>query len=324
MSMETSELELLDINTDNSTFLKEVLMGLSRHQKTIHPKFLYDKTGSEIFEEICTVEEYYPTRTEKSILQSNAKDIAEFIGEDALIIEPGSGASEKVRYLLNALQKPAGYVPLEISREILLRTTRELIEEFSSLSVYPVCADFTQDFELPFTISEKSDKKVIFFPGSTIGNLHPDEAVLILKKFRKMIDEKGGLLIGVDLKKDKETFYHAYNDSKGVTARFNLNLLERINREADASFDINNFTHEAFYNEELGRIEMHLRSKMAQLVKVNQSIFRFREGETIHTENSYKYSVEEFCELAARARFVIKKFWMDDEKKFCLYYFEKG
>jgi dimethylhistidine N-methyltransferase len=308
----------------NNNILKEVLVGLSKSQKTIPPKFLYDDKGSEIFEEICELPEYYPTRAETEILQQNATSIASMIGEGALIIEPGSGSGEKIRYLLPELQKPSGYVPIEISRGALLNMTSEIHEEFPELKVYPVCADFTQHIELPLTVDSKSGKKVIFFPGSTIGNLVPAEAIQFLKKFSKMMGDDGGLLIGVDLKKEKEIFHLAYDDPKGVTASFNLNLLERLNREVGASFDINSFHHEAFYNEELGRVEMHLKSKIPQLVRVNQTVFRFKEGETIHTENSYKYSVEDFTELCAKAQLRLEKIWKDSNNLFCVYYFEKA
>lgn len=322
MSLE-SVVEFLDYAPKTHSLLKEVLTGLSKGQKAIHPKFLYDKKGSEIFEEICKLPEYYPTRAEHEILSTYAGEMAEYIGEGALIIEPGSGSGEKVRHLLKVLKNPEGFVPIEISREILLRMTEELHEEFPELKVLPVCADFTQDIELPVTVGSSSGKKVIFFPGSTIGNLTPEEAIHFLKMYGDMVGENGGLLIGVDLKKDKETFELAYDDPQGVTAAFNMNLLERLNREVNASFDTEKFVHAAVYNEELGRVEMHLKSKIPQLVRVNQTVFRFHEGETIHTESSYKYSVEEFCELCAKAHFTVKQCWKDSNKMFCVYYFEK-
>jgi dimethylhistidine N-methyltransferase len=316
-------IELLDFEPKSVNILKEVLVGLSKTQKTIDPKFLYDKRGSEIFEKICEVPEYYPTRAENEILKDHAKEISRFIGREALIIEPGSGSGEKVRHLLKELVDPAGFVPIEISKDILLRMTEELDEEFPHLRVIPVCADFTQDIELPLSVDSQSGKKVVFFPGSTIGNLTPDEAIQFLKKFGRMMKEGGGLVIGVDLKKNKDLFEHAYDDSQGITAAFNLNLLVRLNREINASFDIDQFEHVAFYNEALGRVEMHLRSKIDQLVRVNQTVFRFREGETIHTENSYKYTVEEFCELCAKAKLKIRESWKDSNELFCVYYFER-
>ncbi|HXH32641.1 MAG TPA: L-histidine N(alpha)-methyltransferase [Bacteriovoracaceae bacterium] len=321
--MENSEVRLYDFEPNVNSLLKEVLVGLSKTQKAIPPKLLYDRRGSEIFEDICKLPEYYPTRTETEILKTYAHEMAELIGPDALIIEPGSGSGEKVRHLLRELTSPKGYVPIEISKDILLRMAEELHAEFEHLTVLPVCADFTQEIELPLTVDAQVGKKVVFFPGSTIGNLDPSEALAFMKKTGKLIGSGGGVLIGVDLKKDAETFKLAYDDPQGVTAQFNLNLLERLNREASAAFNLQNFEHTAFYNEELGRVEMHLVSSVPQLVRVNQTVFRFMEGETIHTESSYKYTIEEFCELAAKARFKIKNCWQDEKKLFCVYYFEK-
>lgn len=317
------EEQLIDLEPKPGNILKEVLVGLSKKQKVIDPKFLYDKRGSELFERICELPEYYPTRAETAILNRSCEEMAKLIGPHALIIEPGSGSGQKVRHLLKHLEIPAGYVPIEISRDILLRMTGELHNEFPELQVVPICADFTQNLDFPLSIDSREGKKVVFFPGSTIGNFHPDEAVQFLKKFSRIAGTNGGVLIGVDLKKDPEKLRLAYDDPAGVTASFNLNLLIRLNKEVNASFDLNNFAHQAFYNEKCGRVEMHLKSTISQLVKVNETVFRFREGETIHTECSYKYSVEEFCELGAKARLKIKQIWMDPDKLFCVYYFEK-
>lgn len=317
------ELQIFDFGPQSTNVLTEVLVGLSKSQKSLPPKLLYDKRGSEIFEEICKLDEYYPTRAETEILKTKAPEIASFIGPEALIIEPGSGSCDKIRFLLPELNSPKGYVPIEISKDILLRTSSELIEEFPGLNLLPICADFTQEIDLPLTIDSFRGKKVIFFPGSTIGNLAPAEAIDFLKKFGKMIGTGGGLLIGVDLKKDSHTFKLAYDDPKGVTAEFNLNLLTRLNREINASFVLDNFKHEAFYNENLGRVEMHLVSQISQLVKVNETVFRFHSGETIHTESSYKYSLDEFCSLCSKANLVLKKHWKDSNNQFCVYYFEK-
>lgn len=303
--------------------LKEVLTGLSRRQKSLPPKLLYDKRGSEIFEKICLLQEYYPTRTESEILKTFAGEIAGMIGSEALIIEPGSGAGEKIRHLLPHLFNPKAYVPIEISKEILFRMTEELKSEFPSLKVIPVNADFSTDLKLPFSNEEEQGKKVIFFPGSTIGNFSPQDAVDFLRSMGHLIGSGGGLIIGVDLKKDPEVFKAAYDDPHGVTAAFNLNLLERLNREASASFDINNFHHEAFYNEKLGRVEMHLVSRIPQMIRVHETVFRFHQGESIHTESSYKYSVDEFLELCGRARFKLRKHWKDRKNLFCVYYFER-
>jgi dimethylhistidine N-methyltransferase len=312
-----------DLAPPSTSFVNDVLTGLSRMQKTLPPKLLYDKLGSEIFEEICELEEYYPTRTEKLILDTFAPEMCELMGENVLLIEPGSGAGEKVRHLLPHLKHPKAYVPIEISREILLRMTDELHQEFPELTVRPVCSDFTADLELPLTVESQRGKKVIFFPGSTIGNFNPVEAIRFLQRYTAMLGNEGGFLIGADLKKEPSILERAYDDAKGVTARFNLNLLERINREAGGTFEVDHFEHEARYNEEYGRVEMHLKSKVPQLVRVNETIFRFHAGETIHTENSYKYSVDEFIALCGKAGLSLKRFWKDPENLFCMYYFEK-
>lgn len=317
-----AKMEYADYVPSTSTILKEVLAGLSKSQKSLPAKLLYDKRGSEIFEKICLLKEYYPTRAETEILKTHSSEIARLIGPDVLIIEPGSGAGDKIRFILPHLHEPKGYVPIEISKEILMRMTNELHEEFPKLKVIPVCADFNHEINLPLTIEAERGKKVVFFPGSTIGNFSQQDAVVFLKRLRKLVGSGGGLVIGVDLKKDPEILKKAYDDPYGVTADFNMNLLERLNRETSASFDRNNFFHEALYDDKLGRIEMHLVSKIPQLIKVNETVFRFREGETIHTESSYKYSVEEFAELCAKAKLKIKKFWKDSQNLFCVYYFE--
>lgn len=322
--IETEEiysLEVADHVPPPRSMISEVIMGMSRTQKTLPAKFLYDKKGSEIFEEICLLPSYYPTRTETKILQDNAREMSAMIGEDAMIIEPGSGSAEKVRILLRELHGKRSYVPVEISREILLRTSRELIEEFPGMGLFPVCADFTKSLSLPLTVGSRPGKKIVFFPGSTIGNLDPDQAKEFLVEVSDL-SRGGGILIGVDLKKDPEILRLAYNDPEGVTAAFNLNILSRLNREAEATFVTENFRHEAVYNEEKGRIEMHLISRMPQLVRVNQTVFRFREGESIHTENSYKYSVAEFTALGEKAGLSLKKSWQDSDNLFSVYYFE--
>lgn len=300
---------------------EEVLTGLRGQQKTIHPKYLYDEIGSEIFERICETEDYYPTRAEKEILTTFGDEMALFIGEEAVIIEPGSGASEKIRILLPKLQRPLGYIPIEISQEILERSAREIKEMFPELSVTAVCADFMQDFKYSHAL--KGKKEVIFFPGSTIGNLDPHDALNFLKRLRSMIKSPGGFLIGVDTKKSSDVFLKAYDDSEGVTARFNLNLLERFNRELGGDFKIENFTHKVHYNEMKGRVEMHLISLVPQYVKVREMMISFKPGETIHTENSYKYAPEEFEELGRQAGLRPVKNWQDSKGMFRVYYFDK-
>lgn len=318
---EIYSLKIADQGIPAGGILTEVIMGLSRAQKTLPAKLLYDKKGSEIFEQICILPSYYPTRTEKKILIENVAEMASLIGDDVMIIEPGSGSAEKVRILLHELRGNKSYVPIEISKEILLRTSHELIEEFPGMGLYPVCADFTKSLSLPLTVGSRPGKKVVFFPGSTIGNLDPDEAKSFLKEASDLVSG-GGILIGVDMKKNPEILRNAYNDPEGVTAAFNLNLLQRLNRDLDATFDLKNFRHEAIYNEKLGRIEMHLISCLPQLVRVNQTVFRFREGETIHTENSYKYSIAEFTDLGQKAGLTLRKSWQDKENLFSVYYFE--
>ncbi len=320
--MENCNAELYDFEPRASSVLREVLAGLSQNPKTLSPKFLYDKRGSEIFEEICKLEEYYPTRAEEEILKDYASEISSLISEDALIIEPGSGSGEKIRFLIPHLKKPTGYVPVEISKSILLRMTEELHQQFPELNVHPVCMDFTKDFDIPDAL-KSAKHKVVFFPGSTIGNFTPEESMSLLRGFGRVLTKGDGLLIGVDLKKDAEILEHAYDDREGVTAGFNLNLLNRLNREISAEFNICNFQHQARYNKELGRVEMHLVSKLSQIVRVHETIFRFQEGETIHTENSYKYSENEFITLAGRARYKFRQLWKNRKKQFCVYYFEK-
>lgn len=320
--MENTE-NSFDSNENHKTILTEVLVGLSKGQKSIPPKFLYDRRGSEIFEKITELQEYYLCRAENQILRSYAREMSRLTGPNVLIIEPGSGIGEKVRHLLGRLVRPRGYVPIEISREALSKATEEVHRMFPRLDVFPLKGDFTEYPDMPTVVKEHRGKKIVFFPGSTIGNLNPEEAVEFLKHYGDVVGSGGGFLIGVDLKKDSSHVLKAYNDSIGLTATFNLNLLERLNREAKASFVLNNFDHRAVYNNEEGRVEMHLVSKVPQQVQVHQSVFRFQEGETIHTENSYKYSVEEFCEIASRAKLKIRKYWQDPEKLFCVYYFER-
>ena len=314
--------EFIDHAPSTSSMLKEVLVGLSQHQKSLPAKYFYDKKGSEIFEKICLLNEYYPAQAEAEILTSYAKEIAAFLGESSLILEPGSGSGQKIRFLLPHLLNTAGYVPIDIAKDMLLKMTDEIRKEFPSLNVMPICADFNQEMDLISIINNSDKKKVVFFPGSTIGNLTPVEALNFLKKTGKLIGLGGGLLIGIDLKKNSKIMIEAYDDAGGVTADFNLNLLERLNREVSASFDLNSFYHRAQYNEKLGRIEMHLVSKEPQYIRVNETVFRFRVGETIHTENSYKYTTDEFTELCAKARFKLRKLWKDHRDLFCVYFFE--
>jgi dimethylhistidine N-methyltransferase len=301
-------------------FRAEVLRGLASVPKQIPPKFFYDKRGSGLFERICELDEYYPTRTEISILEENAAEIAGLIGEHSRLIEYGSGNSRKIRILLDALGGRHAYVAIDISKAHLIESASRLAEEYPELEVMAVCADYGQPFRLPMPGIYPGGRDVAFFPGSTIGNFSPGPARRFLANTARAVGPGGGLLIGADLKKDPAILHAAYNDAAGVTAEFNLNLLARINAEAGADFDLGAFRHDAFYNLEEGRIEMHLVSLKRQTVRLNGSRLPFEEGETIHTENSYKFELTEFRELAASAGFVSERVWTDAGNLFSLHY----
>jgi dimethylhistidine N-methyltransferase len=316
----TAGIEFHDHHPRVDDFREEVVRGLTSKPKRISPKFFYDKRGSELFDCITELDEYYPTRAELSILEEHAAEIAGLIGHDCLLIEYGSGSSRKVGLLLDALEGDLTYVAIDISREHLLEACRRLSEACPKLEVIAVCADYSKPFPLPTPKRGEPKNKVVFFPGSTIGNLSPEQAILFLCNTARQLGPGGSLLIGVDLKKDESTLHAAYNDAERVTAAFNLNLLERINQELDADFDPSAFRHRAFYNHERGRVEMHLVSLKTQTIRLNGTAVRFDEGESIHTENSYKFSIEEFQQLAARAGFEPVQVWTDRKKLFSLHY----
>jgi L-histidine Nalpha-methyltransferase len=298
---------------------RELLTGLVMSQKCINPKYFYDERGSELFDQITQLPEYYPSRTEAGILTQYSDEIAVFCQRDCVLIEPGSGSSEKVRLILNAL-KPRAYVPLDISSKFLFRSAVKLGEQYPWLNIHAICADFSHDWTLPNHVPK--GRRVVFYPGSTIGNLEPEAAVAFLSRLRRWVDVDGGLLIGVDLHKPEPILHAAYNDGAGITAAFNLNLLNHVNRLLDASFDLDNFSHRAFYNSEKQRIEMHLVSEMQQQVACDGVEINFSSGETIHTESSYKYTLDSFSDLADRAGFVIKKTWIDEKQLFSVHYLE--
>lgn len=310
-----------DVETFQTDFKRDVLDGLQKKQKSLPSKYFYDERGSELFEEICELDEYYLTDTEIEILQTYIGEITDAVGSNSLIIEFGSGSSTKTRLLLEELENVAGYVPVDISRDFLLEEAEKLREEFPELDIKPIAADYTK----PFKIDSNGhvERRVIFYPGSTIGNFTPNRAKQFLIHSADLLQKSGGLLIGVDLKKDPEILRKAYNDSKGVTAEFNKNLLRRINRELDADFDLEQFQHRAFYNEEEGRVEMYLVSLDDQVVTVADEKIDFKKGEMIHTENSYKYSPEEFEELLSEG-YDLKVTWKDSNDLFAVYYFEKS
>jgi len=301
-------------------FRDEVIAGLSLPQKALPPKYFYDARGSRLFEAICRLKEYYPTRSELALTREHLAAIARFSGKGSTLIEYGSGEGRKSRLLIGALQ-PAAYVPVDISEDALRSAAARLRRRFPRLALRPVHGDFSRPLKIPVDEGARSfsGRRVVYFPGSTIGNLTPDEAQAFLRMTRGQVGPKGAMLVGVDLKKDPGVLHAAYNDSKGVTAAFNLNLLERINRELGGDFDLRRFRHYAFYNAALGRIEMHLVSLARQSVNIDRFRFAFAAGESIHTENSYKYSVEEFRALARRAGFKGEKLWLDRQGLFALH-----
>lgn len=300
-----------DLAPAEESFRDAVLGSLTRRHKSIPCRFLYDERGSALFEEICELPEYYLTRAEMSILAERAPEVARLVGRDAQLIEFGSGSSRKVRLLLEALQHPAAYVAIDISRELLRQSADELAAEFPELAVVAVCADYLQPFRLPALPQRGEGRRLGFFPGSTIGNFTSEEALDFLVGCRRVLGRGDAMLIGVDLKKDPALLDAAYNDSAGVTAQFILNLLERMNRELDADFDLDRFAYEGFYNEVAGRIEIYIKSLADQIVTVAGRAIRFAAGERIHTEYSCKYTVAEFQRLAGRAGFRPQRHWTD-------------
>ncbi|MGE5615474.1 MAG: L-histidine N(alpha)-methyltransferase [Bacillota bacterium] len=295
------------------SFRDDVIAGLSLPAKTLPPKYFYDDAGSRLFERICRLPEYYLTRAELSLTRNSLPSIARFAGTGCELIEYGSGESLKTRLLLRAL-RPAAYFPVDISASALEAASRRLRRAFPWLKLGPVVGDFSRPLQIPSDAPRS--RQVVYFPGSTIGNLTPEEAHAFLAMSR---DQAARMIVGVDLRKDANVLHAAYNDSRGVTAAFNMNLLKRINRELRGNFDLGSFAHYAFYNATLGRIEMHLVSLARQSVRVGRHRFRFDVGESIHTENSYKYSVEGFRALAEGAGFSTKKVWLDGRGLFALY-----
>jgi dimethylhistidine N-methyltransferase len=320
--MEDAAFGFHDLAPTEENFRDQVFTGLSREPKTLPCKFFYDARGSELFEEICKVPEYYLTRTEIAILEQYAGDIAGRIGPHCRLIELGSGASIKVRILLRALHLPAAYMPVDISREHLREAAAQLAADFPQVPVVAVCADYTRSFPLP-PLPGPPGKRVGFFPGSTIGNFEPDGVVRFLRHCGELLGPAGEMLIGVDLKKDPDVLNAAYNDRAGANAAFNLNLLERINRELDADIAVERFAHLAFYNAEAGRMELYLTSLADQTVTIAGRRFEFAAGERIHTENSYKYAIDEFRSLALRADFATAHTWTDHENLFSVHHLRR-
>jgi dimethylhistidine N-methyltransferase len=308
-------------NTWRGQFLTDVVHGLWRPQKQIPCKYFYDEIGSTLFDRICELDEYYLTRTELAILRAHAPEMAEAIGEDCELIEFGSGSGTKTRLLLEHLRSPRAYMPIDVARQSIEESPLALAADFPGLRVLPVHADFTGSLSLPGTGLPRA-RRVVYFPGSTIGNFSPRAAVRLLRAIARLAGNGGGLLIGFDLEKDESIVWPAYNDSRGVTAAFNLNLLARVNRELDGDFDLDAFVHRASYVREQERVEMHLVSQRAQLVQIAGLEFGFDEQETIHTECSYKYSPERIERMTSRAGFRMVSQWLDQERYFAVQYLQ--
>ncbi|NKQ12094.1 L-histidine N(alpha)-methyltransferase [Stutzerimonas zhaodongensis] len=309
------------LSQTNTTSLRdETLRGFAATPKWASPKFFYDRRGSELFEQITEQPEYYPTRTEIAILAQAASEIAEIAGPDADLIEFGSGASRKVRLLLEAM-RPTSYLGIDISDDFLRSSTQRLAADYPWLDVHALCADFCDQLYLPKGLDSRCP--LAFFPGSSIGNFTPAQAQQFLRRLHSLLPVGGGLLVGVDLVKDKAVLEAAYNDAAGVTAAFNLNLLERIRYELDSDIDPAHFTHKVIFNAAQSRIEMHLVSREAQTVTIEGRRFQFKAGETLHTENSYKYSLESFAALARSARFDSVRQWTDPQRLFSVHYLKR-
>lgn len=312
------EWETVSRQSPDEAIRHEVRSGLQRTPKTLPPKLFYDAAGASLFQEICELDEYYLTRTELTILRQHVQEIAALLGPDAALMEYGSGAGVKVRILLDALERPSAYVPIDISQEQLVRVAEELAAHYPALDIHPVCADFTASVRLPTLPSVA--RHVAYFPGSTIGNFHPHEAVAFLHGVRHTVGPSGAMILGVDRRKDARTLEAAYDDARGVTAAFNLNMLTRLNREMNGQFDLASFRHRARWNDAASRIEMHLESHVAQTVMVAGEQVTFEAGETIWTECSYKYDLARLEQLISAAGFDLDRLWTDEDERFWIAY----
>ena len=312
-------LALVDHEPTTEELRALVLRGLARDQKILPTAYLYDERGSELFERITELAEYYPTRTELAIMAEHVDEMADAIGPQTMLVEYGSGSGLKTRRVLAALHDPVAWVPVDISRDHLLASAAAIDAEFPRLEVLPVCADFTRSFVTPRP-ARAPRSRTVYFPGSTIGNFLPAAAIRLLAKMRREAGPEGGVLIGIDLKKDVAVLEAAYDDARGVTAEFNLNLLRRINRELDGAFDLSTFRHRATWNEARGTIEMHLVSTRDQTVRVGDRRFSFRAGESIHTEDSHKYELGQFAGMAEGAGLAVERVWVDARSFFAVLY----
>ncbi len=300
-------------------FRADVLRGLRATKKRLPCKYFYDEAGSALFEQITELAEYYPTRTELGIMQRHAAEMAGLLGPRPLLIEYGSGSSVKTRLLLDHVRDPAGYVPIDVSGEHLRRSAQALGEQYPDVEVLPLCADFTRPLDLP-ACRKPAARRVVYFPGSTLGNFTPPEAIALLRQTADLCGHGGGLLLGIDLRKDPRVLEAAYNDRRGVTAAFNRNILVRINRELGADFQLEQFAHRAWYDAARGRIEMHLVSRCEQVVRIGSVPFSFVAGESIHTENSYKYNLPVLTDLAEAGGFAVQRVWIDARHYFSVAY----
>ena len=307
-----------DFHPELSDFRADILAGLTAEQKHIAPKYFYDPEGSLLFDRICDLPEYYPTRTEIALLKQYGAQIAEVIGSDALLFELGSGSS-KIRLLLDAI-RPNGYVPMDISKNHLFQSATSIAKDYPWLDVHAICVDYAEPWNLPSDLAGKN--RIAFFPGSSIVNSKPEESVDLLRRIAQLVGNDSDLLIGVDLIKDIDVLEAAYNDQQKVIEAFNKNLLLRLNRELGANFQIKRLQHRAFYNRDLDRIEMHQASLEEQVIRIRGELIHFKAGETIHTENSHKYSVAGFRRLALRAGFQPVKVWSDPDDLFSIHYFQ--
>lgn len=319
MNQVVATTELNTIFDECEILKKELLDGLSAKEKYINPKFFYDEYGSQLFEKIMQLPEYYPSRTEIGLLNQYQGEISQAVGVGKVLIEPGAGNCEKVQHLLPML-KPNCYMPIDISADFLFECAKKLQCLFPKIKIHAVADDMKANVVVPESFI--NNDKVIFYPGSTIGNYQPADALGFLKHVRKLVGKQGGLLIGVDLQKDKDILNAAYNDQQGITALFNLNILNHVNNLLGSDINIELFEHVSFYNEELSRIEMHLESQSEHTCNIDEfSEVTFLEKERIHTEYSYKYTIDSFSELAAQAGLKLKKFWLDDNELFSIQYY---
>lgn len=319
MSQSLERGTVVDRLPSRKQFRRDVIKGLNREQKALPSKYLYDARGSRLFDEICDVPEYYLTRTELAIMDAEAGDMAIEIGAQAVLIEYGSGSSLKTRMLLDALEDPFAYVPVDISQSHLEQSAAEIAKEYPAIEVVPTCADFTRPFDLPFELSNH-DNRVVYFPGSTIGNFTHRRTCKLLRQIRELTGDTGELLVGFDLQKDRNILEAAYDDAAGVTSKFSLNLLRRINRELAGNFKLDQFRHQATYNEVAGRIEIRLVSQCEQTIEVSGRTFVFETGEAILTEYSHKYTVEGLEHLATRSDFELTRVWTDERNWFGVAY----